>query len=132
LSKYLVAFAVFALSAGVAHAVAGDKAEILRFKPGKPVVIADTLKGYQLNIYQFVGRSGQTLMTTFKPSNKSCYYAVDGIVGRRFLFNSKVDVGNYSGPLPSNGDYQIKVYQMDDVARRKATCTFSLTLEIRN
>jgi hypothetical protein len=115
----------------MAHAA--DKTQIVKFKPGtSSIVITESIKGYDLNVYQLSARAGQTLSVTFKPSNTSCYYNVDGIVGRRFLFNGTTDAGDYSGPLPNDGDYQIKVYQMRSAARRKETCSFSLNLEIRN
>jgi len=115
----------------MAHAA--DKTQIVKFQPGKSsTVITDSIKGYDLNIYQLAARAGQMLSVTFKPSNESCYYNIDGVVGRRFLFNGTMDTGDYSGALPNDGDYQIKVYQMRNAARRDERCTFSLSLEIRN
>jgi hypothetical protein len=117
------------LMASAAHAA--DKSQEVKFAPGTTsATIRSSLEGYDMNTYRLGASAGQTLSVTFTPSNSSCYYNVEAPGADEALFNGSESGDAYSGVLPYDGDYQVKVYLMRNAARRNETCKFSLTVEI--
>lgn len=111
------------------HAAAGTpiRQQAIQFKPGAAsVTIKGTLKGDQTIDYQLSARAGQTLTVRFKPSNLSAYFNVLPPGSEEALFIGSTAGNDFTGTLPVDGTYTIRVYLMRNAARRNETTTYTL------
>ncbi len=111
------------------HAAAGTpiRQQAIQFKPGAAsVTIKGTLKGDQTIDYQLRARAGQTLTVRFKPSNLSAYFNVLPPGSETALFIGSTAGNDFTGTLPVDGTYTIRVYLMRNAARRNETTTYTL------
>ncbi len=125
--------AVVMLAAG-ASAFAADAIESrsLQFAKGaSSATVKGSLKGYKTIDYKLRAKAGQTMRVTLKTSNLSNYFNVlppgSKDVG---IFVGSTGGDEWSGPLPADGEYAIRVYLMRNAARRNETANYTLTVGI--
>lgn len=101
--------------------------QAIQFKPGaSSATFKGTLKAYQTIDYQLSARAGQTLTVRFKPSNLSAYFNVLPPGSETALFIGSSAGNDFTGTLPVDGTYTIRVYLMRNAARRNETATYTL------
>jgi hypothetical protein len=111
------------------HAAAGTpiQQQAIQFKPGAAsTTLKGTLKGDQTIDYQLSVRAGQTLTVRFTPSNLSAYFNVLPPGLEAALFIGSTAGNDFTGTLPADGTYTIRVYLMRNAARRNETTTYTL------
>jgi hypothetical protein len=111
------------------HAVAGTpiQQQAIQFKPGaSSATLKGTLKGYQTIDYQLSARASQSLTVRFTPSNLSAYFNVLPPDSEEALFIGSTAGNDFTGTLPVDGIYTIRVYLMRSAARRNETTTYTL------
>lgn len=115
-------------------AVAADDIEFraVHFAKGaSATTVKGSLKGYKIVDYRLRAKAGQTMNVTMKTSNASNYFNVlppgssDVAV---FVGSSGGD--EWSGTLPEDGEYAVRVYLMRNAARRNETANYTLTVGI--
>jgi hypothetical protein len=116
---------------GAAAADAGIRQEKVRFAKGaSSVVIKGQLKGDAMVDYTVPAAAGQTLAVDLKKSNPQNYFNVmpPGSTGSAMFVGDSGE--NYSGVLPTDGEYTVRVYLMRPAARRGETSTYTITIGV--
>lgn len=121
---------VFAQSfAGTAVAAAGIRQEKVQFAKGaSSAVIKGQLKGDAMVDYLVRAAAGQTLSVKMQKTNAQNYFNVmpPGSTGSAMFVGDSGE--NYSGVLPADGDYIVRVYLMRPAARRGESSNYTLTV----
>ncbi|MGA8880480.1 MAG: hypothetical protein WCC44_05435 [Azonexus sp.] len=108
------------------------RSEAVHFAKGATsTVIKGQVKGYRYVDYQVRAGAGQTLSVELKTSNASSYFNIlppgSGDVA---MFVGSTSGNRFSGILPADGDYAIRVYLMRNAARRNELARYALTLDV--
>jgi hypothetical protein len=115
--------------AGTAAADAGIRQEQVQFAKGaSSAVIKGQLKGDAMVDYVVRAAAGQTLSVTLQKTNAQNYFNVmpPGSTGSAMFVG---DTGeDYSGVLPADGDYVVRVYLMRPAARRGESSNYTVTI----
>ena len=131
LAATAVALALAQALVGSAAADAGIRQEEVQFAKGaSSAVIKGQLKGDATIDYTVRAAAGQTLAVKLQKSNTQNYFNVlpPGSTGVAMFVG---DTGeNYSGLLPTDGDYTIRVYLMRPAARRGEASSYTLTIGV--
>jgi hypothetical protein len=129
----LNAVLLFALS--LASAGAGQARDIrterVAFATGTPrTVIEGTITGGQIVDYVLGAAAGRTLSVDMRTSNASSYFNIlpSGSDEAMFVGSSGGTVADV--PVPTAGDYVIRVYLMRSAARRNETARYSLAVGV--
>jgi hypothetical protein len=116
---------------GTTLADAGIRQEKVQFAKGaSSAVIKGQLKGDATVDYTVGAAAGQTLTVALQKSNAQNYFNVlpPGSAGSAMFVG---DTGeNYSGLLPADGNYVVRVYLMRPAARRGETTDYTLTIGV--
>lgn len=109
----------------------GIRQERVSFKAGtSSATITGSLKGDQTVDYLLGARAGQTMRVNLKTSNGACYFNVLP-PGSEAAIAIGANLGNqWSGTLPTNGDYRIRVFLMRSAARRHETANYTFSVGI--
>lgn len=122
------------LTAANGLAVAADDIEFraVHFAKGaSAATVKGSLKGYKIVDYRLRAKAGQTMNVTLKTSNASNYFNVLPPGSSDVAIFVGSSGGNeWSGPLPEDGEYAIRVYLMRNAARRNETANYTLTVGI--
>jgi hypothetical protein len=129
----LAATAALALVASITAAAqpAPPRQERLTFAKGaSSTTVTGQLKGDADIDYLVRAAAGQTLSVELKVSNRSNYFNVlpPGSADVAMYVGQTGDA--YTGMLPADGDYTVRVYLMRNAARRNETSTFTLTVRV--
>jgi len=124
----------YLLLAAGSSAFAADSIESrpLQFAKGtSSATVKGSLKGDKIVDYKLRAKAGQTMSVTLKTSNASNYFNVlppgSNDVG---IFVGSTGGDAWTGPLPADGEYTIRVYLMRNAARRHEAANFTLTVSI--
>lgn len=115
-------------------AVASDRIEshpLVFAKGSSTATVESTLQGGQIKDYRLRARAGQTLSVTLKSNHGANYFNVmpPGSQGEA-LFVGSSGGNEWSGKLPVDGEYTVRVYLMRSAARRNETARYTLTTRI--
>ncbi|MBL8421024.1 MAG: hypothetical protein JNK92_10340 [Dechloromonas sp.] len=130
-----IAAALLLLQPVAAATGSGDperRSERVHFAKGATAtVIKGQIKGYQYVDYRLRAGAGQTLSVEMKTGNAANYFNIlppgSGDVA---MFVGSMSGNRFSGVLPTDGDYAIRVYLMRNAARRNESARFALTLDV--
>ena len=115
--------------AGTALADAGIRQEKVQFAKGaSSAVIKGQLKGDETVDYVVRAAAGQTLSVKLQETNPQNYFNVmppDSNGSAMFVGDTGED---FSGVLPADGDYVVRVYLMRPAARRGESSNYTLTV----
>jgi hypothetical protein len=114
---------------GTATADTGIRQEKVQFAKGaSSAVIAGQIKGDTTVDYVVRAAAGQTLSVKLQKSNSQNYFNVmpPGSTGSAMFVGDSGE--NYSGMLPTDGDYVVRVYLMRPAARRGESSNYTLTV----
>lgn len=118
-------------AAGAAAADAGIRQEKVQFAKGaSSAVIKGQLKGDAMVDYVVRAAAGQTLSVKLQETNPQNYFNVlppDSSGSAMFVGDTGED---YSGALPADGDYVVRVYLMRPAARRGEGSNYTLTVGV--
>jgi hypothetical protein len=133
--KLTFATATLAILLMQSHAtVAADadiRKETVQFARGaSSAVLEGRLKGGEMVDYAVRAGAGQTLTVKLTQTNPQNYFNVlpPGSGGEAMFVGSMG--GDYSGVLPTDGDYLIRVYLMRPAARRGESSDYSLSVGV--
>jgi hypothetical protein len=80
--------------------------------------------------YTLRAKAGQNMDVNLQTSNASNYFNVLPPGSETALFVGSTSGNHWSGNLPSDGDYRIRVYLMRNAARRNEGANYTLTVGI--
>ena len=131
--------AVFALAAVMTAALAlpavaqdHSRTERVQFARGaSSATLHGNIHGYDTVDYVLGARGGQTLNVRLQPTNASAYFNITKQGADEALFVGSTSGNSFTGRLPSNGDYVVRVYLMRNAARRDEHANYSLTIGVR-
>lgn len=130
----LVATCLIGTPLGVASASAQPappRQERVTFAAGtSSTTIKGQVKGDGDVDYVVRAAAGQTLTVTLKPSNASTYFNVLPPGSENVAMYAAQTGDPYSGMLPADGEYKVRVYLMRNAARRGAASTYTLTIGV--
>jgi hypothetical protein len=108
-----------AMTAATALLAADEmRTERVQFSKGSSsAVVNGQIKGYQSVDYVLGARAGQSMSVRMTTDNSANYFNIlaPGETEVAF-FNGSTSSNQYSGKLPANGDYRIRVYLMRSAA----------------
>jgi hypothetical protein len=111
---------------------AGDiEVRPVKFSPGKSsATVTGTLRGDQTIDYTLDAKGGQTMTVKMKGSNASNYFNVLPPASETALFVGSTSGNTWTGTLPGDGTYTIRVYLMRSAARRNEKSNYTLDLAV--
>ncbi|TPW25797.1 SH3 domain-containing protein [Pararhizobium mangrovi] len=124
---------LLALVASAAGALAASDITThrLRFDPGtSQATRSGTIKGYQTVDYLLEARAGQTMTVRLDISNSAGYFNVVPPGSETAIHIGSTSGNSFTGRLPTDGDYSIRVYLMRSAARRGESGRYTLHVGI--
>jgi len=105
--------------------------ERVHFKAGaSSATITGAIKGDQTIDYVLGAKAGQTMSVSLKSSNASSYFNVLPPGSDAAIFIGSTSGNDFTGALPVDGDYRVRVYLMRNAARRNETAQYTLNVGI--
>lgn len=92
--------------------------------------VKGSITGAEIVDYKLGARAGQTMRATLKTSNASNYFNVLPPGSEAALFIGATSGNQWTGTLPANGDYTVRVYLMRSAARRNERGNYTLSVGI--
>jgi hypothetical protein len=131
MGRLLVAFALVAASSW-AFAADGIESRPLQFAKGaSSATVKGSLTGDKTIDYKLRAKAGQTMSVTLKTSNSANYFNVLPPGSKDVaIFVGSTSGNEWTGPLPADGEYTIRVYLMRSAARRNEAANYTLTVGI--
>ncbi|NOT54452.1 MAG: hypothetical protein HOP18_07595 [Deltaproteobacteria bacterium] len=103
----------------------------VQFASGKSSsTMKGTLKGDEIRDYVLGAKAGQTMRVTLKTNNGANYFNVLPPGSEAALFVGSSAGNEWTGTLPADGDYKVRVYLMRSAARRNETAKYTLAVGI--
>ena len=108
------------------------RSERVRFATGtSSTVIKGQIRGYRYVDYQVRAGAGQALSIEMQTSNAASYFNIlPPDSGDVAMFNGSLAGNRFSGVLPADGDYSIRVYLMRSAARRNESARYALSIGV--
>jgi len=129
--RLLMAYALVAASSW-AFAADGIESRPLQFAKGaSSATVKGSLKGDQTIDYKLRAKGGQTMNVALKTGNAANYFNVLPPGSKDVaIFVGSTGGNEWTGPLPADGEYTIRVYLMRSAARRNESARYTLTVGI--
>jgi hypothetical protein len=107
------------------------KVQQLRFAPGaSSATFKESISGDKIIDYKLGAKAGQSMSVKLKTSNLSNYFNVLP-PGSDAAIAIGANLGNeWTGTLPVDGDYTVRVYLMRNAARRNERANYTLTVGV--
>lgn len=111
---------------------AGIQTKPIQFAKGSSAAtIKGTIKGDQTIDYTLRAKAGQTMKVTLKTSKGANYFNVLPPGSKdEAIFVGSTEGNEWTGTLPADGEYKVRVYLMRSAARRNETASYTLTVGI--
>ena len=131
LGNFAVVCALFAAGSSVIRAEDIESRPVQFSKGSSSIMLKGSLKGEQTIDYKLRAKAGQIMNVALKSSNASNYFNVLPPDSNDVaIFVGSTSGNEWTGPLPADGEYSIRVYLMRSAARRNETATYALTVGI--
>lgn len=105
--------------------------ERVSFKPGaSSAAVSGSIKGNETIDYVLGAKASQTMTVTLKTGSTSTYFNVLPPGSETALFIGTTSGNDWTGALPLDGDYGVRVYMMRSAARRNEAAIYTLTVGI--
>jgi len=117
---------------GLVSAAGGIESKPLHFAKGaSSATVHGVLKGDSIIDYKLGARAGQTMSVILETSNGANYFNVlpPGSTDVA-IFIGSTSGNEWTGLLPENGEYTIRVYLMRSAARRNESARYTLTVAV--
>lgn len=98
----------------------------------QPTVVTDILFGDETLDVTVNAKSGNSLNVTLTSKHPQAYFNVLPPGSQEAIFVGSVSGGNFSGTLPADGTYTLRVYLMRAAARRSETADVKLAVDLRS
>jgi hypothetical protein len=123
---------VFVAAGSWAFAADSSESRPIQFAKGaSSATVKGSLKGYRFIDYKLRAKAGQTMSVKLKTSNGANYFNVLPPGSNDVaIFIGSTSGNEWTGPLPADGEYTIRVYLMRSAARRNETAKYTLTVGI--
>ena len=133
--KRIMSRLLLVIGIAVLNAQAGaeeGRSERVRFSGGAgSTVIKGKIQGYHYVDYLVRAGAGQTLSVALKSGNAANYFnLIAPGAGDSAMFVGSMSGERFSGMLPSDGDYKIRVHLMRNAARRNEAARYTLDVAI--
>jgi len=130
--SYLVVAWSLAVASGWAWAAGGIETRPVHFAKGtSSATVRGVLQGDRIIDYTLGARTGQTMSVTLTTSNGANYFNVLPPGSKDVaIFVGSTSGNEWTGVLPQNGEYTLRVYLMRSAARRNETASYTLTVAI--
>ena len=128
----LVMVGVLAAANSMALAAADIETRPIQFAKGaSSATVTGTIKGDQTIDYTVRARAGQTMSVKLDTRHGANYFNVlpPGSTGEAIFVGSSGG-SEWTGALPADGEYTVRVYLMRSAARRNETANYTLTVGI--
>jgi hypothetical protein len=89
-----------------------------------------TLKGDAIHDYVLGANAGQTMHVALQTSSTSAYFNVLPPGSDAALFVGSTSGNQWTGTLPADGEYRVRVYLMRSAGRRNAAAAYTLSVGI--
>jgi hypothetical protein len=128
----LLVACVLLLTGPVADAADGIVSKPLQFAKGaSSATVKGSVKGSTTIDYKLRAQAGQTMNVALKTSNAANYFNVLPPGSKDVaIFIGSTEGNEWTGALPADGEYTIRVYLMRSAARRNETANYTLTVGI--
>jgi hypothetical protein len=113
--------------------VAAQNIEVIpiTFAPGTSSArVKGAISGDRIVDYTLRAKAGQTMNVALKTSHASNYFNLLPPGSEAALVNGSVSGNEWSGTLPVDGEYTLRIYLMRSAARRNETAHYTLTVGI--
>ena len=119
------------ISSPVAHADE-IRTQAVQFAKGhSSAIIKGTIKGSLTIDYTLRAKAGQIMSVKLKSGNGANYFNVlPPGSNDTAIFIGSTSGNDWTGPLPADGEYKVRVYLMRSAARRNETAHYTLTVGI--
>jgi hypothetical protein len=115
----------------ISFAADAIKSQRIHFSPGKSsATINGSISGDKAVDYKLAAKSGQTMSVKLETSNLSNYFNVLPPGSESALFIGSTSGNEWTGTLPADGDYTIRVYLMRSAGRRDEKADYTMTVGI--
>ncbi|NJD24903.1 MAG: hypothetical protein FIB06_05815 [Betaproteobacteria bacterium] len=105
--------------------------ESVQFPKGKTgVTLKGTITGPQVADYRVRASAGQVMDVVLRWNRTTTYFNILPPGDATALFNGSIYGERYSGALPRDGDYTIRVYLMGDAKSSGHTASYSLDIDL--
>lgn len=113
-------------------ASAQDLREVrVQFEAGRSgTTINGRIKGYEIVDYVLGARRGQRIAIDLGTDNLANYFNLLPAGSETAIHTGSVAGNEYTGVLPADGDYRIRVYMMRSAARRDEVANYRLSVDI--
>lgn len=108
------------------------KTQPVHFAKGhSSATIKGSITGYEIIDYTLGARAGQTMSVSLKTKHRANYFNVlpPGSTDQA-LFTGSTSGNDWTGTLPTDGSYTVRVYLMRSAARRNETAHYTLDVGI--
>ncbi len=118
--------------APVAPVMAASQSQAVQFAKGaSSATINGVVKGYDTMDYRLRANAGQTMSASMKASHEAAYFNVLPPGSKDVAIHIGSTSGNqFTGTLPSDGDYKVRLYLMRSAARRNEKADYTLSVSI--
>jgi hypothetical protein len=132
ISAMRVATVVAALGASAALTAAqAPRQQRVSFKAGSSsATINGTISGYEAVDYLLGARAGQTMTVSLKTTHRGTSFNVLPPGSEAAIAIGEIVGDTWSGTLPADGDYRVRVSMVRAAARRNEKATYTLTVGI--
>jgi hypothetical protein len=110
---------------------AGAPQEIRFAKGTSRATVVGAVAGYEVDDYTLRARAGQSLVAELKSRSTAVNFDVRRPGAGEPMFVGATSGSAFSGTLPADGVYGIRVYLMRNAARRGASARYTLRVAIR-
>jgi len=119
--------------ASSAHAADDIVTRPVRFAKGaSAATIQGAVKGRQTIDYVLRAKPGQTMKVELKTPHDALYFNVLPPGSNDVaIYNSSVGGNDWSGALPQDGEYKVRLYLMRSSGRRGESAPFTLTIGLK-
>lgn len=131
--SFLSAVTVLSVLVLGSHVFAKDeiRKERVQFKKGSAeAIIKNQIKGYEAVDYLLGAKAGQTMSVNLKTNNGANYFNVLPPGSDAAIATGEILGNQWTGTLPVDGDYRVRVYLMRSAARRNETANYTLSVGI--
>ena len=131
--KYIFSWllAALLLVSSITPAEAGIRRKVVQFKQGTTeTLLKGRIKGRETRDYLVQARQGQTMSVIFKPDSHSAYFNLLPPNSDTALLIGSTSGNRFTGTLPDNGVYTIRVYLMRSAARRSKSARYTLRVGV--
>lgn len=124
---FLIIFATLVFSTGI---LAQTKQRVNFTRGNSSATVSGTVRGYDYRDYVIGAKAGQTISA--KLSAKGVFPVLTIFLPNGDNLEGAAQMDEFTGELPANGDYVIRVGMMRAAARRKnSVATYSLKISVK-